>query len=146
MSSERDSAQNPTAAIGGMLNAPGADGVTQLGALAAALGEETARADHWQRIVAAIVGKIGPVPVRPSEYHNARPDDIQQVHSLNVFGPDDPDAPITFVMPEHEGDHEGMVTRDPAVIEALKATAGDDLEVQARAVLTALGLPATTEW
>lgn len=115
------------------------------GRLLAELEEERGRAAHWQRLVAAILAKLGPIEIRASEYGNARPGDIQTWESFNLFGPDDPDTTAVFALPEHAGDHEGMVTRDETVIAALLRSRDNDMAGQARAVLAALGLPARPE-
>lgn len=126
-------------------NTAGGVDLAQFGEQLAELREATARATHFERLVAAIIGQVGPVDIRPSEYEGARATDLTVVESFAVFGPDDPDGPMTFGFPEHFGDIDGLVTREPDIAEVLSKTEGRPDTERAREILTVLGLPVRPE-
>jgi len=119
--------------------------MTEIGQQLAELSEAVARAAHFERLVTAIVAKVGPVDIRPSEYEGARTTDLTAVESFNLFGPDDPDGPMTFGFPEHFGDMDGLVTKETDVAEVLSKTEGMPDADRAREILTVLGLPVRPE-
>ncbi len=125
--------------------APAGPDMAALGQQLAELHEAVARSTHFERLVAAIIAKVGPVDIRPSEYEGARTGDLTVVESFAVFGPDDPDGPMTFAFPEHLGDMDGLVTRETDIAEVLSKTDGWPYVQRAREILAALGLPVRPE-
>lgn len=124
---------------------PAAPDMAEIGQQLAELSEAVARAAHFERLAAAIIAKVGPVDIRPSEYEGARTTDLTTVESFNLFGPDDPDGPMTFGFPEHFDDMDGLVTKEPDVAEVLSKTDGWPNAKRAREILAALGLPVRPE-
>lgn len=101
---------------------------------------------HNLRVLAAVVAKTGPVAVHPSQYTDARPEQLSAVLvpdlTVDPCSSGQRDDPMVFALPEHFTD-DGLVTMEQRIVDLLGEHAGDSLLDQARAVLTALGLPVT---
>lgn len=104
------------------------------------LVEMAGRVDYLERFIAALVGKVGPIQVRGSEFVAARPTDLRPMHTGNPATAAQDDAPILWVLPEYVGP-DGLRTREDAVATVLASWQDADLKEQARAVLRELGLP-----
>jgi hypothetical protein len=66
--------------------------------LTAALVDAEKRADHWQRMFAAVVRAAGPTLVHPGDYAAVDPTGLD---SMRITIPGYPDRARMFVLPEH---------------------------------------------
>jgi hypothetical protein len=98
------------------------------------------RVTHLERVLAGLVGTLGPIQLRGSDYTAARPAELTQILPT---GPD-PDAPIVWAYPEHLSAG-GLHTREDVVADAIAGRSNNDPHAMARIVLRALGLPTTEE-
>jgi hypothetical protein len=104
------------------------------------IAQLVARCDHLERILAHVVATVGPIQIRGSDFAAARSMELHPVHVGDPVLAHEHDEPAVFVLPEQLTIN-GLVTSEVKVAAVLREHADAAPEVQARAVLTALGLP-----
>lgn len=119
----------------------GLDLIGQLALTGDQLRESREQALHYAKLLTVVANKIGPFQVTASEYEAADPGRFGGWNTMALFGPDDPDSPMTFGFFDEHSTFEGLATRDQQITDVLESTADQGVAAQARAALAALGLP-----
>lgn len=119
----------------------GLDLIGQMALTADQLREAREQALHYAKLLTVFADRVGPIQVTASEYEAADPTRFGGWSEMAVFGPDDPNSPMTFGFWDTHCTVDGLTTREPQLTKVLEQYLDAEPPVQARAVLTALGLP-----